>query len=70
MPPRPKRRQSHFMKTKNQAYDLIGDIHGHAEVLESLLNKIGYSPCAGVWRHPKGRQVIFPACLRAARRSF
>ena len=41
-------------------YDLIGDIHGHADELRALLDYLDYRPDAnGVWRHPAGRQVIF-----------
>jgi hypothetical protein len=41
-------------------YDLIGDIHGHADELRALLAHLGYRPdSAGVPRHPSGRQVIF-----------
>ena len=41
-------------------YDLIGDIHGHADELRALLHYLGYRPdAAGVPRHPTGRQVIF-----------
>jgi hypothetical protein len=41
-------------------YDLIGDIHGHADELRALLNYLGYRPdAAGILRHPAGRQVIF-----------
>ena len=41
-------------------YDLIGDIHGHADELQALLHHLGYRPdAAGVPRHPEGRQVIF-----------
>lgn len=40
------------------SYDIIGDIHGHAEALEALLHKMGYRVSHGCWRHP-GRQVIF-----------
>ena len=41
-------------------YDLIGDIHGHAEELHQLLRQLGYAPDAkSVYRHPAGRQVIF-----------
>ncbi len=36
-------------------FDIIGDIHGCADELESLLQKLGYE--AGV--HPDGRRVIF-----------
>ncbi|MCC2545311.1 metallophosphoesterase [Hymenobacter sp. BT175] len=39
-------------------YDLIGDIHGHADDLIRLLEKLGYREQAGVYRHPD-RQVIF-----------
>jgi hypothetical protein len=39
-------------------YDLIGDIHGHADPLEQLLAKLGYQRILGVYRHPE-RKVIF-----------
>ncbi len=39
-------------------YDLIGDIHGHAEVLRRLLREMDYREDDGVFRHPD-RQVIF-----------
>jgi hypothetical protein len=39
-------------------HDLIGDIHGHADALERLLRKLGYSRHKGVYRHPD-RQAIF-----------
>ncbi|MDV7187426.1 metallophosphoesterase [Lutibacter sp. TH_r2] len=40
-------------------YDIIGDIHGHADELEKLLQKLGYSLNSGVYKHPKGRKVVF-----------
>lgn len=40
------------------AYDIIGDIHGHADRLESLLKKLGYHHRTGAWRHPS-RKAIF-----------
>jgi hypothetical protein len=40
------------------AYDIIGDIHGHASELKALLVKLGYSQKQGVWRHP-GRTAVF-----------
>ena len=41
-------------------YDLIGDIHGHADELQALLEQLDYRPdAAGTWRHAGGRQVIF-----------
>jgi len=39
-------------------YDLIGDIHGHADALEQLLKTLGYSRQKDVYRHPN-RQAIF-----------
>jgi hypothetical protein len=39
-------------------YDLIGDIHGYAERLELLLQKMGYSKRNGVYHHPE-RKVLF-----------
>lgn len=39
-------------------YDLIGDIHGHADELERLLGTLGYENAGGVFRHPD-RRVIF-----------
>lgn len=39
-------------------FDLIGDIHGHATELEVLLDRLGYAPRAGAWRHPS-RTAIF-----------
>ena len=37
-------------------YDVIGDVHGHAEKLEGLLARLGYVATKGAWRHPD-RQV-------------
>lgn len=39
-------------------YDIIGDVHGHADQLEALLTKLGYSPSKGAWRH-SARTAIF-----------
>lgn len=39
-------------------YDVIGDIHGHAELLEKLLKSMGYMQKDGVWLHPE-RQTVF-----------
>lgn len=38
--------------------DLIGDIHGHADELEALLKKLGYSNASGTYAHPE-RTVLF-----------
>ncbi len=40
-------------------YDIIGDIHGHADQLEQLLQKLGYKLIQGVYGHPEGRKVLF-----------
>jgi len=39
-------------------YDVIGDIHGHAQALKALLADMGYREHAGAWRHPD-RTVVF-----------
>ena len=39
-------------------YDLIGDIHGHADELMQLLETLGYEKARGSYRHPE-RKVIF-----------
>lgn len=39
-------------------YDLIGDIHGHADALHQLLSSLGYVRQQGVYRHP-ARRVVF-----------
>ena len=39
-------------------YDIIGDVHGHADKLEGLLRKMDYKFIDGTWQHIE-RQVIF-----------
>ncbi len=34
-------------------YDLIGDIHGHADALLTLLDRLGYEYRSGAYRHPE-----------------
>ncbi len=41
-----------------QRYDLVGDIHGHADALHRLLNELEYAEFEGVFRHPE-RHMIF-----------
>jgi Calcineurin-like phosphoesterase len=41
-----------------QGYDLVGDIHGHADALHRLLKKLEYEVVEGVFQHPE-RQMIF-----------
>ena len=41
-----------------EGYDIIGDIHGEADALERLLQKLDYELADGCWQHPS-RQAIF-----------
>lgn len=43
---------------KTQYYDIIGDIHGHADALEALLQELGYSLREGIYQHEQ-HQAIF-----------
>jgi len=45
-------------KVLAMSYDIIGDIHGHADRLEALLEELGYRHRNGAWRHPS-RKAIF-----------
>lgn len=45
------------MQRQNK-FDFIGDIHGHAEALEKLLLKLGYFKVHGVYMH-QNRQAFF-----------
>ena len=40
------------------AYDIIGDVHGEADALRRLPDKLGYQLTDRCWRH-SDRQVIF-----------
>lgn len=40
------------------SYDVIGDVHGHAEELEALLAHLGYRDIKGAWRH-SDREAVF-----------
>ncbi len=39
-------------------YDIIGDIHGHADALTALLANMGYREANGAWRQPD-HQAVF-----------
>ncbi|WNW14140.1 metallophosphoesterase [Pseudomonas sp. DTU_2021_1001937_2_SI_NGA_ILE_001] len=41
-----------------RSFDLIGDVHGCAQTLELLLERLGYRREGGVWRHPR-RMALF-----------
>ena len=62
---------------QSPGYDVIGDVHGHADKLVALLARLGYDERDGVWRHHT-RQAVFvgdlidrgpdqSACVRIAR---
>lgn len=47
-------------RTDPGPFDIIGDIHGCADELKQLLQKLGYQPDAEAgYLHPQGRRVIF-----------
>jgi len=39
-------------------YDIIGDVHGYASVLEKLLKRLGYKKKGGTYHH-RSRQAVF-----------
>ena len=39
-------------------YDIIGDVHGQADMLKELLRQIGYTTKNGVYSHPE-RKAVF-----------
>ena len=43
--------------------DVIGDIHGHADALESLLATLGYRQTAGVHPHARTSPPLVPSRL-------
>jgi hypothetical protein len=43
---------------KENHFDIIGDVHGHASLLKKLLAEMGYSKSNGVWKHPE-RTAVF-----------
>lgn len=40
-------------------YDIIGDIHGHADELKHLLEKLGYRFKMRSYSHPDSRKILF-----------
>lgn len=47
-------------KSDHGPFDIIGDVHGCADELESLLEILGYARDAlGTWRHVEGRKAVF-----------
>lgn len=48
----------HKQNSKVQYYDVIGDLHGQADLLHQLLTNLGYTSQGGVYSHPE-RQAVF-----------
>jgi len=46
-------------RSEHGPFDIIGDIHGCYDELIALLQELGYSRQAGLWRHPEGRKPVF-----------
>ena len=46
------------MSQSDQAHDIIGDVHGQAGELMSLLKDLGSSDETGVWWHPEERSFF------------
>lgn len=46
-------------KEMHGPFDIIGDIHGCCDELETLLQKLGYAKTDGVYSHPEGRKAAF-----------
>ena len=47
------------VEISNEAYDIIRDIHGHADELEALLQSLGYVENNGNYGSPHGRKAVF-----------
>jgi hypothetical protein len=47
-----------FFGGRRVGYDIIGDVHGEATMLEALLRTLGYRERGGAWRHPD-RTAVF-----------
>ncbi len=53
-----------------QYYDIIGDVHGHAEALERLLLKMGYIDLGGCFRHRERKAVFLGDLIDRGPRNF
>jgi len=43
----------------SDCYDLIGDVHGYLDLLDSLVEQLGYSRKGKSYEHAEGRKLIF-----------
>lgn len=48
-----------WLSSLQKEIDIIGDVHGCASELITLLEELGYEDSAGYFRHPKGRLAVF-----------
>src|SRR5262245_49909024 len=46
-------------KDDHGPFDIIGDVHGCCDELESLLQALGYHADGSLYRHPGGRKAVF-----------
>lgn len=44
--------------SKARGFDIIGDIHGYADALILLLDRLGYEQRNGCWAHPERRAIF------------
>lgn len=51
-------------------YDIIGDVHGHAATLETLLNQLGYENSRGFYRHETRKAVFLGDLIDRGRENF
>jgi hypothetical protein len=52
-------RKSPQTSAQSACYDLIGDVHGYLDLLESLVEQLGYTRKGKSYEHPEGRKLIF-----------
>lgn len=46
-------------RTERGPFDIIGDVHGCGDELETLLARLGYARHGEGWRHSAGRRLVF-----------
>jgi hypothetical protein len=46
-------------RSEHGPFDIIGDVHGCADELFELLDRLGYTVGGGFFTHPDGRRAIF-----------
>ena len=56
---RARRRMSPWQTGERGPFDLVGDVHGCADTLRTLLDRLGYASEDGcAYRHPQGRRLL------------